>query len=131
MKPVSCRMLPRPHFYHIFLSRGTLLQSPCSHSSVLLPKFIVLDLSEDTSTVPTLTCFGPQLAHCCWNLMSRQTPDLRVEVMCGTAGHRLAEQSLQASTGLSGRQHCKVVFSCSCHHRFIPGLGLFTPIPYY
>lgn len=51
-----------------------------SISSVLLPEFIAPDLSEDTSTVPTLACFQPQSAHC----------SCRAEVTCGAAGHRPA-----------------------------------------
>jgi hypothetical protein len=43
--------------------------------------------------------------------MSEQIPGPRAEVMCESAGHRLAEQLLKASAGLGGRQHCKAVFS--------------------
>lgn len=94
-----------------------------SISSVLLPEFIVPDLSEDTSTVPTLACFQPQSARCSWNLV---TLEQRSRVEQQDPGW--LEQVLKAGIGLRGSQ---AVFGSQCHPWFIPGLGLFTLLPCY
>ena len=97
-----------------------------SISSVLLPEFIVPDLSEDTSTVPTLACFQPQSARCSWNL---GTLEQRSRVEQQDPGR--LEQVLKAGIGLRGSQHRQAVFGSRCHPWFIPGLGLFTLLPCY